>query len=162
MRLRILACLPVAALITFIALLSASSFVSALEGSASSLEGLPSGRGGHGGGFGSPASITILRHESECDRLFREAHALSHEVTTCELAPACQGSPLLCPAAQDQRVERAFERLRSVLHERCGVPLDLMDYAWGGPAGDGPDCGVAHDWMESAARGAAEPTHFVF
>ncbi len=160
MRLRILACLPVAALITFLVMVSASS---ALEGSVSALEGAEGMRGGrHVEGFGAQAPIPLVRRESECDRLFREAHTLSHEVTTCELAPACNGSPLLCPAAQDARVERAFERLRSALHERCGVPLDLMDYAWGGPAGEGPDCGGAHDWMESAASGAAEPTHFVF
>ena len=69
MRLRILACLPVAALITIIVLLSASSFVSALEGSVSALEASRSARGASGGGFGLPASITIVRPESECDRL---------------------------------------------------------------------------------------------
>ncbi len=154
MRLRHLVFLPIAAMIGFLVLASASSLVLALEGSVvSAFEGSV---------HAETMAIRVSRYETVCDRLFREAHALSHEVTSCEARVACAGSPLLCPVAQDQQVEREYARLRTELHAECGVPLDLMDYAWGGPAGEGPACGYAHDWLEAASSGAAEPTRFVF
>ena len=146
MRLRHLVFLPVATMIGFVVLLAASSLVSALERSVQ----------------GEAPPITLQRYETVCDRLFREAHALSHEATRCDVQADCEGSPLLCPVAQDVRVEREYARLRTELHAECGVPLDLMDYAWGGPAGEGPGCGGTHDWLEAAASGVVAPTRFVF
>lgn len=150
MRWRHLLFLPIATMIGFLSIASASSLVSALERSVepdADVAGTP---------------IRLSRYETVCDRLFREAHALSHEATRCAARAACEESPLLCPVAQDQRVDQAFTRLRTELHAECGVPLDLMDYAWGGPAGEGPVCGDAHDWLETAASGKAQPTRFVF
>ena len=160
MQFRFLAFLPVAAVITFFILFSASSFVSAVERTILA-EPLP-------------APIQVRMYESECDALFREIHDLSHEVSSCEaesvvpppsLDAACQRSPLLCPAAMDNRVDREFKRLRDVLSERCGVSLSLMDYAWSGgegSAGELRTCGASHDWLEAARSGEAEPSSFIF
>ncbi len=149
MRLRLIVFLPVAALIAFLLLISASSFVSALERSITTATESP--------------PLRVSRYETECDVLYREIHALSHAATTCEVQPSCEGSPLLCPAAMDARIDSEFQRLRSVLNERCGLSPGLLDYAWGGGAdGEGPSCGSAHDWLEAATRGEGQPTNFVF
>ncbi len=150
MGLRLLAFFPPAVLITFVLLLSGSSFVSAVEGSFLSEPNATS------------TPISIKRYETECDVLHREIHALSHAATSCEEQPPCLGSPLLCPVAMNGEIERDFQRLRAALSERCGVPLGLMDYAWGGPFGEASTCGDAHDWFESAASGLAEPSRYVF
>jgi len=150
MRFRLIAFLPVAALITFFLLVTASSFVSALE---RSLMTEPA----------EPATYSVTQYETECDVLYREIHALSHRATRCDAVPSCEGSPLLCPAAMDREVDREFKRLRQVLGERCDLSPGLLDYAWaGGSDGDGPTCGGAHDWMEAATRGEGEPASFVF
>jgi hypothetical protein len=59
-------------------------------------------------------------------------------------------------------MDREFERLRSALAERCGYPLGLMDYAWGGPVREAFPCGATHDWMEAASSGEARPSLFLF
>jgi len=150
MRLRLIAFLPVAALITFLILVTASSFVSALE---RSLMTEPA----------KPTAYPVTKYETECDVLYREIHALSHRATQCDEVPSCEGSPLLCPAALDREVDREFKRLRTVLSERCDLSPGLLDYAWaGGPDGEGAICGSAHDWLEAATRGEGEPASFVF
>ena len=160
MHLRFLALLPVATAITFLLFFSASSFVSAVERTI--LAEPP------------PGLIQVSAYESECDALFREIHDLSHEATSCDGEESaglrsslvgCDRSPLLCPSAMDNRIDREFRQLRTALNERCGVSLSLMDYAW--RAGDGAfseaqACGASHDWLESARSGAAEPRSFVF
>lgn len=82
MRLRLIVFLPVAALIAFLLLISASSFVSALERLITpSTESSP---------------LRVSRYETEYDVLYCEIHALSQAATTCEVQPRCEGSPLLC------------------------------------------------------------------
>ena len=148
MRLRLIAFLPIAALITFLLLVTASSFVSALE---RSLMTEPA----------EPLAYPVKRYETECDALYREIHALTHRATQCDAS--CEGSPLLCPAAMDRALDLEFKRLRGVLHERCDLSPSLLDYAWvGGPEGGGPHCGGAHDWLEAATRGEGSPGRFVF
>ena len=148
MRLRLLAFVPPAVLIAALLLASASSLVSAIE---ARIVPEPS-----------PPPITLTRYESECELLFRQAHELSHAATSCEVDPECEESPLLCPVATDVEIEREYQTLRRELHERCGVSLRLMDFAWGGPYDESHICGAAHDWLETAARGERDPTTFLF
>jgi len=126
-----------------------STFVSALERSRD-VEG--------------PATFPLRRYESSCDVLRRELHALSHETTSCALAPECRGSPLLCPRALDDRLTREYERLRDALDAECGLPRTLVDFAWAtGETTDGTSgCGITHDGFEAAARGEARPRSYVF
>ena len=175
MRLRLLACLPVAGLITFLLFLSAASLVSALERSVTGEEALLE-----------PMRLTKL--ETVCDGLFRELHALSHEASICgERARCAERSPLLCPAALDEDVDDAYRRLRTALHAQCDFPLRLLDFAWQGPGGGGDHggarseasgrpvsqlhgrspfaddaCGERHDWLEAAASGEGEPANYSF
>jgi len=175
MRLRLLAFLPLAAAITFLILLSASSLVSALERSFTPGED-PSG------------PVVVTRFETVCKGLFHELHVLSHEVTACAEQSPCDGSPLLCPTALDGQIDHEYQRLRAALHERCGYPFSLIDYARQGPresiiepeafavaslapevsAGIGVErvtggaCDGRHDWWESAMSGAAEPARYYF
>ena len=155
MHFRLLVSFPVALLLVGVALASASSLVSAFE---------------RGQAAGPPPPIEVQRFESTCDILRRELHALSHAVSPCELPPDCQGSPLLCPFTQDARIEREYERLRDALHEQCGLPRSLVDFAWdasdawdAGEQVDGAEhCELAHDGFEAAVRGEAKPTSYSF
>lgn len=174
MRLRLLAFLPLAVSITFFLLSSASSLVSALESSVARDEA-------------APQPMRITKYETFCDGLVRQLHALSHEVSHCGDLTVCEGSPLLCPAALDEEIDHAYRRLRATLHQQCGVPLRLIDFAWEGPvdpgeqggapgegeiaSGDHPHesvlfveatCGDRHDWLESARSGEAEPARYSF
>lgn len=92
MRLRLLAFLPLAAAITFLILLSASSLVSALERSVTP-------------GEDSSGPLVVTRFETVCEGLFHELHALSHEVSACAEQLPCDGSPLLCPTALDDQID---------------------------------------------------------
>lgn len=191
MRLRLLAFLPIAGVITFAILVSAASIVSALERSV-----VPP--------TAPEPPIRVSRFETECERLVRDLHELTHEASSCETQSACAASPLLCPVALDTNLDREFQRLRSALHARCDYSLGLLDYAWQGSAWEGGDwqgstrqdkawqstarfdvadpastdvadagathpealtadhCGGRHDWLEAAVRGEATPTRFTF
>lgn len=154
MRNRLLASFPVAVLLVLVALVSASTLVSAFD------------RAGDDGAEAETAAHAFLveRPESTCDALRRELHSLSHEVVSCALPPDCHGSPLLCPAALDPGPQRDYERVRDALHDQCGLPRDLVDFAWG--AGSQIDathrCGRVHDGFEAAARGEARPSSYLF
>ena len=148
MRLRYIAFLPLAALMTLVLFGSASSLVSALDRSLSAEVESP--------------SMRLVRFETECDVLYREIHTLSHEVTTCQAEPTCSRSPLLCPVVVDEEFDREYRRLRTALNQECGVSLALMDYAWGGPAWGEPTCGRSHDWLEARANGQLDAQNFVF
>jgi hypothetical protein len=153
MRFRLLVALPISLLLMGIILASAAKLVSAIEGRSDGLD--------------APVDaprLTDRAPESECDVLRREIHALSHEVTPCELAPECHGSPLLCPVALDSRITREYERLRDALHEHCGVPRSLLDFAWevGVQIDLAETCEFAHDGFEAAARGESRPTRYSF
>ena len=74
----------------------------------------------------------FARTNPQCDVLRREIHALSHEVTPCELAPECHGSPLLCPVALDPRIDREYERLRDALHAALRPAARAARFCLGG------------------------------
>ena len=153
MRFRWLIAFPFSLLVVGIILAVTATLVSAIEG--------------WGNGAGSPFKgpvVSMRPHESQCDVLRREIHALSHEVTPCELAPECHGSPLLCPVAIDPRIDREYERLRDALQEHCGLPRGLLDFAWavGSQTDVAETCELSHDGWEAAARGEARPTSYSF
>ncbi len=149
MRFRLLVALPFSLLLVGILFASLANLVIAVEG-----------RGAEADGRVFPMGA----YESRCDRLRREIHALSHEVTLCELAPECHGSPLLCPVALDPRIDREYERLRDALDAQCGLPRGLLDFAWevGAQADRVDRCGLSHDGWEAAARGATPPASYSF
>ena len=157
MRFRLLVALPISLLLGAVILVSAATLVSAIEGQGD----------GVGAPVDSPAAVRVIalpEPESECDVLRREIHALSHEVTPCELAPECHGSPLLCPIALDPRIDREYERLRDALDAHCGLPRGLLDFAWevGAQAEFAETCELAHDGWEASVRGEARPESYSF
>lgn len=152
MRMRLLAFLPFSILVTLVLLLGASSLVSALDRTIIGIADSPD----------ASSLIPLQQYESHCEALYREIHDLSHAATRCDERPECAGSPLLCPAAMDEAIDRDFKRLRRLLSEQCGLPRGLMDYAWGGPIGEEPVCGAAHDWLEAATSGETTRSNFVF
>lgn len=153
MRFRLLACLPVALLLVGLLFASVASFVYATPRTVD---------------VAADGPVVLRLGDSSCDVLRREIHALSHTVSRCELFPECQGSPLLCPRALDANVEREYERLRDALHEQCGLPRSLLDFAWElGEQVDlavdgGEGCELAHDGWEAAVRGVARPSSYSF
>lgn len=168
MRLRLIASFAFAACLVGLALVSAATFVSALDRHAILDDAWPRDPEA---GYGASARLTLggIRLESSCDELRRELHALSHAVSRCELTPECKGSPLLCPRALDARIDREYERLRDALHAHCGFPSGLLDFAWAAGVTGGVDevdlaegCEVAHDGWEAAARGEARPESYSF
>ena len=155
MRFRLLAFLPLAAVITFLILLRVSPFVSVLEHFVTPGEG-PSG------------PVVVTRLETVGKRLFHELHVLSHGVIACAEQSPCDGSPLLCSTALGDHIDHEYQRLRTALHERCDYPLSLIDYAWQRPRESivervvGGTCGERHDWLEHSMSGTAEPARYYF
>jgi len=165
MGLRFLGSFAAALVLGLVVLVSASTFVEALE----------PGSGDSAGAAADPGAeprfsplLAGLTRESSCDVMRRELHALSHEVIPCGRAPECQGSPLACPRALDPRIAREYERLRDALDAECGLSRDLVDFAWelgrqpGESSDTGGDCALVHDGFEAAVRGEARPTTYTF
>jgi hypothetical protein len=174
-RFRLLVSLPVSLLIVGLLLVSAASFVAAVEGPSPSGSGaipvddvadreVASVRAEARTRTGAKARTEAGIGESRCDVLRREIHGLSHEVTPCALAPECHGSPLLCPVALDVQIEREYERLRDALQAQCGMPRGLLDFAWeiGAQTQVAERCELAHDGWEAAARGESAPSSYSF
>ncbi len=146
MRLRLIAFLPPAALIAFLLLVSASSFVSAVEGSLIAEFEVAS------------TPIRVQRYESECDVLAREIRALSRSMTSCTGELSCLGSPLLCAVTMDAEIERKYQGLRSVQNERCNVPPGLGATAGDGAAGAPSACGFSARGSRRLHRARRSPT----
>ena len=104
MRLRLLAFVPPAALITGALLVSASSLVSALETSFTPTVS---------------SAIEITRFVSRCDELDQEIDALSRAATSCDQDLQCLRSPILCPISMDERMARDYRALREERREQC-------------------------------------------
>lgn len=153
MRMRFLLCLPIAGVLVGLLFVSVASLVYALGREDESVVER----------IFDPGS-----RESICDGLRHEIHALSHTVSRCAPAPECEGSPLGCALSLESNVDREFSRLRDALHEQCGLPRDLTDFAWqagehaeaGADGGEG--CELVHDGFESAVRGEARPASYSF
>ncbi len=118
MRIRLLAFLPVALLMTMLCLLSASSLVSAVE------TALPS--------FG-PRSLDLRLYETTCHVLAREIREIGRRATNCDRDLLCLDSPILCPILLEKEEASRYERLQARFEEGCAgkssqdaVPLDAQ------------------------------------
>lgn len=150
MRLRVIAFLPAAGLIAFVFLISASSFVSAVERSLR---------------FDSdfvPSTIRIERYETDCDVLHREIRVLSQAATSCDEEPSCLGSPLLCPITMNLATAQEYRRLRSAISERCGVSPGSMNSTRSVLVGAAATCGRSYPAPRLEASEEAEPDRFFF
>lgn len=148
MRYRLLAFIPPATLITTILLVSASSFVSAVETSF-----VPD----------TSYAIQIQRYESDCDVLDRKIDEMSRLATGCDEDLQCLHSPILCPISMDDEEELTYLKLRRERSERCGSAPDLMDDALGGPYSERAACRSMFSSEDSPTnRGSVGPATFMF
>ncbi len=147
MRLRLLAFVPLAALIAVSLLIIASSFVSALE---TRFVGTPI------------VTLEIHRYETDCDRLQAEIQTLSQSATNCDEDLLCLGSPILCPIAMDAHNERRVLTLREELEAGCGFSFALDDEFRNARKAN-QVCASTLDWLDSGERRESrEPATFVF
>lgn len=169
MRFRLIVSLPLSLAIVGLLLVSASTLFAAVGNAPpSTFDGSAAPAARETAGTAMHASAESIERavpaEARCDRLRQEIRALSHEVTPCELAPECLGSPLLCPIALDPRIEREYARLRETLQAECGLSPGLPGFAWaaGAEVDLGERCEVAHDGREAAARGERALSTYTF
>lgn len=169
MRFRLLVSLPLSLAIVGLMLVSASTLFAAVENApAASPIGTAARGASERAGFAADGSAEDVEREVptevRCNRLRHEIHALSHEVTPCELAPECHGSPLLCPIALDPRIEREYARLREALRADCGLSPELLDFAWeaGAEVDLAERCELVHDGWEAAVRGERALSTYTF
>ena len=111
MRYRLLAFFPFAALITTVLLMSASSFVSALEASVTA---------------DANYAIQVQRYESNCDVIDRKIQEISRMATGCDDDLQCLYSPILCPITMDHAQELEYMKLRREWSQQCGSELDRV------------------------------------
>ena len=150
MRLRLIAFVPPALLMTLVLLLSMSTFVSAVERSLVGDSEIVT------------PPIRVQRFETECETLYREMYAISRAATSCDEEPSCLGSPLLCPVMMDDELEAEYQQLRTELIARCGDPHGLAARAFGGPVAQVASCSVYQDWHQPSPIGPVGPGRFVF
>lgn len=154
MRLRLLAFVPPAAMITAILL------VSALEAKLAPTVS---------------SAIPIQRYESFCDGLERKIEVLSRAAPSCEQDIQCLGSPILCPIAMDKKMQREYRELQVERSELCGIGgvseliaaspgiASLMDLSISPVDVDSITCYSARNWLVSAAsREASDLSTFSF
>jgi hypothetical protein len=158
MRLRLIAFFPPAVLIAALLLVTASSFVSAVERSLIEESNL------------TPAPIRVQRHETECDALRRELETLFQTATSCDRDTACLRSPLLCPITMNPAAERRYRELRLTLADRCDVPRGEVGNVsgrvsrdvWEVAAAEASSCAASHVWPESAVGEGVGPRSYLF
>ena len=148
MRLRLLVFLLPAALIAATLLVSASSFVSALETSLTPVE---------------MTVINVQRYESDCDVLSREISEISRSATNCDADLQCLGSPILCPITMDAEKELEYQGLRVEFGRRCSPSIGPKDDLRNGSDMEPATCGSRFDWSASdTSDESTEPVTFVF
>jgi len=148
MGLRLLASFPLAVLMIAVLLVSASSYVSAIETRQDSNPNLV---------------LRLDRAESFCEVMIREIRAISRLATTCNLDLQCLGSPILCPITLDRKQERKYSSLRAQFERQCAASYSLGDEAMGDFRNDLEFCGAGSGGFESEAPiRSSEPKTFVF
>ena len=160
MRIRCIAFLPLAVLITCMLFLLASSFLATIE-----TKLVPLSVSDSAAGAGTP-TIELIRFETECEGLRRRIEELARDASRCDAHPGCLRSPIRCPIVMGAELELEYDRLRSAARSRC---IGLPTYATraGGPCSVGDDacearlCGAQDTWAEEIAS-PDRPLTFVF
>jgi hypothetical protein len=110
MRVRYIALLPLAALMTGLVFLLTSLIVSSLEKRFSRSE--------------APAAFEIVRYETECDSLRRRIEEAARDLDACEAFPGCLNSQNICPVVMQDELMLEYEGLRRAAESRCAeVPV---------------------------------------
>jgi hypothetical protein len=136
MRIRCIAFLPPAALITCVLLLLLSSLASTIESTLAPVI-LPALAAG-----ASTPTIELIRFETECEGSRRRSEGLAADASSCDGHPGCLQSPILCPMPMGRDLELERDRPRSAAQSRCtGLPTDAT------PAGR--DCSLGDDACEA-------------
>jgi len=160
MRIRCIAFLPLAALMTCVLLLLASSFVSTIESTL-----VPVIVPASAVGAVTPM-IELIRFETECEGLRRRIEELARDANSCDAHPGCLESPILCPLVMGPDLERKYDRLRSAAQSRCkGLPTYATPAGRSCPVGDDACemrlCSAQDGW--AAEVGLSDPpTVFLF
>ena len=164
MRIRCIAFLPLAALITCGLLLLASSFVSTIESTLAPVI-VPLIVPASAAGAVTP-TIELIRFETECEGLRRRIEELARDASSCDAHPGCLESPILCPMVMGKDLEREYDRLRSAAQSRCkGLPTYATPAGRSCPVGDDACearlCSAQDGWAAEVAL-SAPPTVFLF
>jgi hypothetical protein len=109
MRIRFIAFLLPAALVTVLILLTSSVITSKLV---SNLEQRMTG------GQVS-ATVAKVRYETECESFARRIEAVARDAQSCEALPGCLRSQNICPVELQQQLAHEYDVLRRVASERC-------------------------------------------
>ncbi|MEE8164816.1 MAG: hypothetical protein V3T64_04545 [Myxococcota bacterium] len=164
MRIRCIAFLPPAALITCVQFLLASSFVSTVESTVAPVM-MPFIVPAIAAGAATP-TIELIRFETECEGLRRRIEELARVASSCDAHPGCLRSPILCPIVMGQDLELEYDRLRSAAQSRCtGLPTYATRAGRSCPVGDDVCearlCSAWDVWAEEVAA-PDRPTIFLF
>lgn len=107
MRVRFIAFLPPAALVTGLLLLLSYSIVSTLEANFSR------------GGDETLTTFEIVQYETECESLGRRIEAIARDVRSCQALPGCLRSENICPVAIQEEMALEYQGLRIQAQSRC-------------------------------------------
>ena len=146
MRTRLIFFLPLAALVTAALFVGALSLFSTLEANF-----VPE----------TAPAIRLVRYESSCAAIQRQASEMARAATACEADPSCLVSPLVCPVVMDEVRLLEYERLREVLENQCGMTRTASHRSGEGTPLEAEICGVSAQAADPSAREPA-PETFVF
>lgn len=150
MGLRLLASFPIAALMVAVLLVSASSYVSAVEASFTL-------------NSRTNVAIRIDRYETKCRELDRAIQQISRRATACDRDLQCLGSPILCPISLNEKEEREYRKLRGEFGRQCDGLYALTDESDAGFSIDFATCGGALDGPATSIRNRSSQARvFVF
>ncbi len=153
MRIRCIVFLPLAALITCVLFLLASSLVSTIELTLAPV--IAPFILADSGGAATP-TLELIRFETECEGLRRRIEALARDASSCDVYPGCLQSPIRCPIVMGEDLELEYDRLRRAAQSRCtGLPTSATrsdrSCSVGDDACEARLCGVQDGWTEMVA-----------
>jgi hypothetical protein len=150
MRVRRIAFLPPAALVTGALFFLTSSIVSGLESTLVQQK--------------VSDAIPIALYETECELLERRIEEVARDIQSCEALPGCLQSQNLCPEALQTQLSEEYDRLRWAVGERCaGVPTYVTRVS-ATCAEDSVDCsvGLCPESNESSPDPSSSPDPGIF
>lgn len=130
MRLRCIAFLPPAAIMTGLIFLLTSSIVSALESKFARSDRVD--------------RFEIVRHESQCEFLERRLDEVARDVHSCEALPGCLHSTKLCPERILDELSDDYDRLRFALRDECPGSASQVARVSLTCSTDARDCTLGH------------------